>query len=186
MAKKKQDATAADVAVRPEKKGKKSKKAKKLFKEIVVETVRAGEPARANVDDESRTLVLGIPDGTPGVAGPVGPKGPMGPPGPQGPAGPAGPEGPQGPQGSQGPRGEAGEQGPQGPQGPQGQRGEAGARGAAGERGEPGVGVSYEQAPAGAERFYLYVDELGRLCYHQDGNDFLVSLQPKAADQPEA
>lgn len=185
MGKKVSEAT-TDVATRPEKKGKKAKKAKKakqLFNEIVVETVRAGEPARAGFEEETRTLVLGIPEGAPGIAGPAGPKGPMGPPGPQGPAGPAGPEGPQGPQGSQGPRGEAGDQGPQGPQGPQGQRGEPGPRGAAG---EPGTGVRYDQAPAGAERFYLYVDELGRLCYHQDGSDFLVSLQPRTPAQADA
>ncbi len=123
---------------------------------VEVATIGDSEPARAVYDGETRRLAFFVPQGRPGVKGLQGPRGD---------AGPQGPEGPRGPQGAQG---------LPGPQGPRGSKGEKGEQGAA------GAGIRYEGAPGGAEDFYFYVDDVGRLCWHhQSGRTFWVNLSPR-------
>jgi len=53
-----------------------------------------------------------------------------------------------------------------------------GMTGPQGPRGEAGKGIDYAKAPAGESDFFLFVDEIGRLCYSARGTVVLVSLAP--------
>lgn len=63
--------------------------------------------------------------------------------------------------------GQPGAQGPQGPRGPEG---------AKGPEGPVGSGLDLSKAPRGADTFFLFVDEAGRLAYSANGAISFVSL----------
>lgn len=108
-------------------------------------TLYPGQPATAEYDVTTGTIIIGVPQGIKGNKGDPGKDGRDGEQGPRGEKGETGPQGPKGDTGAPGPKGDrglTGEKGDRGERGPMGIQGLQGPRGEKGPKGDPGSDAS--------------------------------------------